>query len=76
MADKEVPKVRVVTFNEKSPAKKGELSPGNCESQCKCDGHHCPLEVTGFRPGPRKQHSKGGKDSPRTFFRLAGDQDK
>ncbi len=68
MADKEVPKIRIVAFNEKSPAKKGELS--SCDCVCQCDSQ-CDCENIIVNP-----HSKGGKDSPRTFFRLAGDRDK
>lgn len=78
MADKEVPTIRVVTFNQKSPAKKGEMSSCACVCQCQSDSSECPTKGTQDETQAiqKKQHSKGGKDSPRTFFRLAGDQDK
>ena len=68
MSSKVVPEIRVVTLDEKSLTKKGEWS--SCE--CVCISEPPP-------PPPCACHKFGideigGKESPRTFFRLTGNR--
>lgn len=83
--DKKVPKIRIVTLDEKSRSKKADSRAAMCVCDGDCPSFECRPQVIvcdcdpqchcdGNTDEKKQQQPKKGKEEHRTFFKIAGSE--